>query len=67
MRRHGLERRLGSQFVIVDARLRLAPVSRNDTGRSLLQLGLSMLFDGDGWRSHHRKLHEWMIEASAGS
>jgi hypothetical protein len=66
LRRHGLERRLGSQFVIVDARRRLALVSRNDTGRSLLQLGLSMLFDGDGWRSHQQKLREWMIEAWAG-
>lgn len=57
----------GGQFMIVDARHRLVLVSRNDTGRSLLQLGLFMLFDGDGWRSHHRKLHEWMIEASAGT
>lgn len=57
----------GGQFMIVDARHRLVLVSRNDTGRSLLQLGLFMLFDGDGWRSLHRKLHEWMIEASAGT
>ncbi|MBO9664020.1 serine hydrolase [Dokdonella sp.] len=54
----------GGQFMIVDAKRRLVLVSRNDTGRSLLQLGLFMLFDGDGWRSHHQKLHQLMIAAS---
>lgn len=42
--------------MIVDAKRRLVLVSRNDTGRSLLQLALFMLFDSDGWRSHHQKL-----------
>ena len=57
----------GGQFMIVDAKRHLTVVSRNDTGRSLLQLGLFMLFDGDAWRSHHQKLHELMIAASAGT
>ncbi|QWF17035.1 serine hydrolase domain-containing protein [Lysobacter capsici] len=56
----------GGQFMIVDARRHLVVVSRNDTGRSLLQLGLFVLFDGDGWRSHHQRLHELMIEAAGG-
>lgn len=54
----------GGQFMIVDARRRLVLVSRNDTGRSLLQLGLFALFDGDGWRSHHQRLHALAIRAA---
>lgn len=53
----------GGQFLLVDPRRRLALVSRNDTGRSRLQLGWFMLFDDDGWRSHHEQLHRWMIQA----
>lgn len=54
----------GGQFLIVDPRRRLALVSRNDTGRSRLQLGWFVLFDGDGWRSHHQHLHRLMIRAA---
>ncbi|QWP74932.1 serine hydrolase [Lysobacter sp. K5869] len=54
----------GGQFMIVDARRHLVLVSRNDTGRSLLQLGWFALFDGDGWRSHHQHLHALMIRAA---
>jgi CubicO group peptidase (beta-lactamase class C family) len=54
----------GGQFLIVDAKRHLALVSRNDTGRSLLQLGLFVLFDKDGWRSHHQRLHHLMIRAT---
>lgn len=57
----------GGQFMIVDAKRHLVLVSRNDTGRSLLQLGWFILFDGDGWRSHHQKLHQLMIAASEGA
>lgn len=57
----------GGQFMLVDAKRKLVLVSRNDTGRSLLQLGLFMLFDGDGWRSHQQRLHELMIAASEGT
>lgn len=57
----------GGQFMLVDAKRKLVLVSRNDTGRSLLQLGLFMLFDGDGWRSHQQKLHQLMIAATAGT
>jgi hypothetical protein len=55
----------GGQFLLVDPHRRLALVSRNDTGRSRLQLGWFMLFDDDGWRSHHEQLHRWMIQAVA--
>ena len=55
----------GGQFMIVDAKRHLALVSRNATGRSLLQLGLFVLFDGDGWRSHQQRLHKLMIEATS--
>lgn len=54
----------GGQFMIVDARQRMVVVSRNDTGRSLLQLGWFMAFDDDGWRSHHQHLHELMLVAA---
>lgn len=56
----------GGQFMIVDARRHLVVVSRNDTGRSLLQLGLFALFDKDGWRSHEQQLHKLMIQATGG-
>lgn len=56
----------GGQFMLVDAKRRLVVVSRNDTGRSLLQMGWFVLFDGDGWRSHQQKLHQLMV-AAAGS
>jgi len=52
----------GGQFMLIDARHRLVLVSRNDTGRSLLQMGWFMLFDGDGWRSHHQRLHVYMLQ-----
>ena len=54
----------GGQFMLIDARHRLVLVSRNDTGRSLLQMGWFMLFDGDGWRSHHQRLHAYMLQAA---
>lgn len=53
----------GGQFMLVDARRHQVLVARNDTGRSLLQMGWFVLFDGDGWRSHQQRLHALMVEA----
>jgi CubicO group peptidase (beta-lactamase class C family) len=51
----------GGQFMIVDAKRKLVVVARNDTGRSLLQMGLFAAFGEDGWRSHLQKLHDLMV------
>lgn len=54
----------GGQFMLVDAKRHQVLVARNDTGRSLLQMGWFVLFDGDGWRSHQQRLHALMVEAA---
>ncbi|WP_338863591.1 serine hydrolase [Myxococcus stipitatus] len=55
----------GGQFMIVDAKNDVTVVSRNDTGRSLLQMGLFMALGQDGSRKDHQQLHHWMVQASA--
>lgn len=54
----------GGQFMIVDAANDVTVVSRNDTGRSLLQMGLFMALGQDGSRKDHQQLHHWMVQAS---
>lgn len=50
----------GGQFMIVDKANKLVVVSRNDTGRSIIQQGLFMWKGKQGFRSHHQKLYEMM-------
>ncbi|MBJ6765067.1 serine hydrolase [Myxococcaceae bacterium JPH2] len=54
----------GGQFMIVDARNDVTVVSRTDTGRSLLQMGLFMALGQDGSRKDHQQLHHWMVQAT---
>ena len=56
----------GGQFMIIDPAHDLVVVSRNDTGRSLLQMGLFHLSGRDGARGYHQRLHHLMIAATAG-
>jgi CubicO group peptidase (beta-lactamase class C family) len=53
----------GGQFMIVDRKNKLVIVSRNDTGRALLQQGLFMWKGKQASRQHHQDLHHLMIEA----
>lgn len=53
----------GGQFMIVDRQHQLVVVSRNDTGRSLVQQGLFMWKGKQASRQHHQDLHHLMIEA----
>ncbi|WP_337044626.1 serine hydrolase domain-containing protein [Emticicia sp. 17c] len=53
----------GGQFMIVDRQHKLVVVSRNDTGRSLLQQGLFMWKGKQASRQHHQDLHHLMITA----
>ncbi len=50
----------GGQFMIIDKAHKLVVVSRNDTGRSIIQQGLFMWKGKQGFRSHHQKLYEMM-------
>lgn len=52
----------GGQFMIIDSRNHLVVVSRNDTGRSLLQQGLFMWKGKQGLRKHHQLLYHLMID-----
>jgi CubicO group peptidase (beta-lactamase class C family) len=53
----------GGQFMIIDRKNHLVIVSRNDTGRSLIQQGLFMWKGKQGYRDHHQKLYRLMLEA----
>jgi CubicO group peptidase (beta-lactamase class C family) len=55
----------GGQFMIIDRAHDLVIVSRNDTGRSLLQIGFFHLSGRDGSRGNHQQLHRLMISATA--
>ncbi len=55
----------GGQFMIIDPAHDLVIVSRNDTGRSLLQIGLFHLSGRDGSRGSHQQLHHLMISATS--
>jgi CubicO group peptidase (beta-lactamase class C family) len=48
----------GGQFMLIDPQNQLVVVSRNDTGRSLIQKGLFMWHGKQALRSHHQILYE---------
>ena len=50
----------GGQFMLIDRSEKLVVVSRNDTGRSLIQQGLFMWRGQQGLRKHHQMLYELM-------
>lgn len=52
----------GGQFMCVDRKNKLVTVSRNDTGRTLIQKGLFMWKGKQGFRDHHEYLHKLVIE-----
>jgi CubicO group peptidase (beta-lactamase class C family) len=53
----------GGQFMLIDRKNHLVIVSRNDTGRSLLQQGLFMWKGKQGLRKHHQMLYLMMLGA----
>jgi CubicO group peptidase (beta-lactamase class C family) len=47
----------GGQFMCINRKNKLVTVSRNDTGRTLIQKGLFMWKGKQGFRDHHEYLH----------